>query len=222
MNTSNQQNNLLNELRDTSSGKDNMFAEVKETKGNNIEVESTLITRRSSRPNAGTKATRLVEMEQIGRKYVTNETVVTPELRKWIAEEELRNKKPKKLADLAEEEAKKLAEEELRIKEAEVVEALGLFKTASTWISDKKLENKKRKAIKLIKKQERKKQKTSKEIVNNYLPPPRSRIEDKNNDQRKIVFNEKPFVDDESKFEIYEQKVYNASKHDVNCKSKNW
>ena len=36
-------------------------------------------------------------MEQIGRKYVTNEKVVTPELRKWIAEEELRNKKPKKL-----------------------------------------------------------------------------------------------------------------------------
>ena len=99
MNISNQQNNLLNELRDKSSGKDNMFAEVKETKGNNIEVESTLITRRSSRPNAGTKAKRLVEMEQIGRKYVTNETVVTPELRKWIAEEELRNKKPKKLAD---------------------------------------------------------------------------------------------------------------------------
>merc|ERR1712139_278466 len=86
-------------------------------------------------------------------------------------------------------------------------------------ISDKKLENKKRKAIKLIKKQERKKQKTSKEIVNNYLPPPRSRIEDKNNDQSKIVFNEKPFVDDESKFEIFEGKVYNASKYDVNCKS---
>ena len=44
--------------------------EVKETKENNIEDDSILVTRRSSRPTAGTKLPRLVEMEQVGRKYV--------------------------------------------------------------------------------------------------------------------------------------------------------
>ena len=44
--------------------------EVKETEENNIEDDSILVTRRSSRPTAGTKLPRLVEMEQVGRKYV--------------------------------------------------------------------------------------------------------------------------------------------------------
>ena len=138
MNISMEQHNLLNKLRDTS-GKDDMASEVqinnlekevKGTKRKNIEEESTLVSRRSSRPNAGTKSTRLVEMEQIGRKYATNGTTLIIEDEKEKSLKYIERSKKQRLQKYIETIEKKMAPRKIPLSFTKSIEA------ANIWIAD--------------------------------------------------------------------------------------
>ena len=103
---------------------------MKGTKRKNIEEESTLVSRRSSRPNAGTKSTRLVEMEQIGRKYATNETTLIIEDEKEKSLKYIERSKKQRLQKYIETIEKKMAPKKIPLSFTKSIEA------ANIWIAD--------------------------------------------------------------------------------------